>query len=489
MSRPDALVYAVRPRVVGHYLGQLGIVLALLGIPPVLVAVFTAHWREGAIQAGVSVLAGLAGWLLSRRQATEEIQTNEALVIIASGFFVASLMAAVSMAASGLTPVDAFFEAVSGVTTTGLTVLAAPEEASPVLIFNRAWAQWYGGLGFVTLASAVLARGHLVNRVAGLEPEDDDLVGGMRAHTRRVLKVYLTLTAVGIVALALLGTGAWDAVLYTLASVSTGGFSPYAESVEILSIPSRAVVMGLCVLGAVSFVTLHASVRDSWRKALDDPQLRSLLLAGTAAALLLWLLKADTTTGALTGGFLERWGHVLFTAFSAQTTAGFSTVSPADLPGAGKLVLMAAMFVGGSAASTAGGIKQVRFLVAFGVLRRRVVQTALPRHAVHVARIAGEKIEPEDTERMLGLILGFVGMIGVVWLTFAAYGYPPTDALFDIVSAAGTVGLSTGVVSAGLEAPLKISLAVAMLVGRLELIAVLVFLAPGTWLGRRRAGS
>jgi len=475
----------VRPRVVLHHLGQIGMLLGVLGIPPVLVALIAGSWSEAAVHAGVATTMAVVGRAASRRFKADGMQENEALVITAGGFVLAATGAAVSMSSAGLGAFDAIFEAVSGVTTTGLTVVADPGSASASLRFNRAWAQWYGGLGFVTLASAMLGRGHLVNRIAGMEEDDDDPLGGMRAHGRRVLAIYVVLTVGGVVALWVLGAGPFDALLHALAAVSTGGFSSSSESLSAFGVPVRVAVLVLCVLGAMSFVTIHRTVRDSWKTAIEDVQLRSLLAMVGLAAMLVFLFEwlAGSASGA------AGMGNALATAASAQSTAGFSTWSVGSLTPASKIVLLGAMFVGGSVGSSAGGLKQARFLMVLGTIRRRVIRTGMPRRAVWVPRIAGQKIEPEEARRILGLAFGWVLLIGTVWLAFAAFGYAPLDALFDVVSATATVGLSTGVVSAGLEVPLKLLLAVAMLVGRLELIAMLVLVAPGTWIGRRRSTS
>lgn len=481
MTRPDALVYAVRPRVVGRHLGQIGLALAALGLPPLGAALWVGSWGVAVAQVGVVGVLAAAGWALARRSAPAEVQTNEALVVTGGAFVLASLAAAVPFLVGGLGPVDAFFEAVSGVTTTGLTVLPDAENASPETLFNRGWSQWYGGLGFVTLATVLINKGSLVRRIARIE-EEQDLEEGTRAHGRRVLGVYLALTVLGIVGLVLLGTGPFDALIHTFSAVSTGGFSGYGDSLAGFSVPSQALVLVLTVLGATSFLTLSEVGRGQWRDLLDDPQLRLLLLFGLAVSVLLFL-TADPSGSA---SVADRAWNAVFTGLSAQTTSGFSTWSTAALADPAKVVLLAGMFVGGAAGSTAGGIKVIRLLAALEIFRGRVVDTALPSHAVRRTRVFGEVLEPEEGLRMLGLVFAFVLVIGGSWLCFVALGHPPLDSLVDVVSAMGTVGLSTGVVGPELEGGLKLLLCGVMLAGRLELMALVVLLAPRSWIGRRR---
>jgi trk system potassium uptake protein TrkH len=171
---------------------------------------------------------------------------------------------------------------------------------------------------------------------------------------------------------------------------------------------------------------------------------------------------------------------------SAQTTSGFSSLDPASLSPAGLAVLMAAMAVGGGVGSTAGGFKVLRLIIAAKVALGLVARTGLPPHAVRHPRLAGRRLGEEDLRGALVLILLFVAVVAASWLAFLAAGYDPLDSLFEVVSATGTVGLSTGITSPELPAGLKAVLAADMLLGRLEIVAWLVLLYPRTWLGRRK---
>ena len=205
----------------------------------------------------------------------------------------------------------------------------------------------------------------------------------------------------------------------------------------------------------------------------------------SAVVLITFLLGASMR---LVGGL--SWAEVFhqapLLAVSAQTTAGFSAMPVAQLDNGSKLVTIFSMIVGGGVGSTAGGFKLLRLLIVASVLRLIVVRMCVSRHAVIQPRLAGRRLNAEEIQDALLLILLFVIVVGVSWLPFVAAGYDPLDALFEVVSATGTVGLSVGVTSAALPAYLKGVLCVDMLMGRLEIIAWLVVLFPGTWFGRRR---
>ena len=143
------------------------------------------------------------------------------------------------------------------------------------------------------------------------------------------------------------------------------------------------------------------------------------------------------------------------------------------------------MLIGGGAGSTAGGIKIIRLLIFLRLLQIIILRINLPRHAVIQARIHGERISENQIREALFFILLFGVVIFLSWLPFVAMGYDPLDTLFEVVSATGTAGLSVGITSSDLPDVLKSILCIDMLLGRLEIVALLVLFYPGTWIGRR----
>jgi trk system potassium uptake protein TrkH len=177
--------------------------------------------------------------------------------------------------------------------------------------------------------------------------------------------------------------------------------------------------------------------------------------------------------------------HACLLGISAQTGTGFSSMTVGDLDDASKLVLILSMFVGGGVGSTAGGIKLLRLVILLRLLQLMLRRTALSDHAVMKPRLAGRPLEDEDLQRAMLVILLFTTTIAVSWLGFVAFGHAPLDALFEVVSATATAGLSTGITGSGLHPLLKTVLCVDMLLGRLEIVALLVILYPRTWIGKR----
>lgn len=482
-NQADALSYAVRFPVLAKYFGQLCLVVAMLSLFPLAVSVFYGEtqltYRYGAV---ILLLAG-GGFLLGRIQAPRNVQVNEAMVLTAAMFLIIPALMSFPMMASGLSFVDALFEAISGSTTTGLSMVTHVQEMSPTFLFARSWMQWYGGLGIMVFSLALLLRpGATSKSIAVAESGSEDLVGGTRAHARRVLIIYSLLTAIGILTLLGLGAGPYNAVLYSLSSVSTGGFAPQDASLAALDgkLIQFSVIL-LCLSAAIPLSFYHGLYKKGRRPVADVLQLRAILVLGMVASLLLGLCLA------LIQGvdWLDALHHAPLLAFSAQSTAGFTSMDLAQLDPASKLILVLSMAVGGGVGSTAGGLKILRLLIIIRVVQVVLRRTCTSRHAVVTPRIAGERLEDRGIQEALLIVLLFAAVILFSWLPFVMLGYDPMDSLFEVVSATGTVGLSVGLIDSGMPVLLKAVLCLDMLLGRLEILAWLVMVYPRTWIGRR----
>ena len=477
-----ALRYSVRPLPVLKYFGQLCIVLALLTLVPLVVSILLGDYRVTLRYAIVVVGVFTMGFFLQRLPTPKRIQTNEAMVVTALAFLFAPMVLTWPTMASGLSFTDALFETISGITTTGLSVTASVADKPAIFLFSRAWMQWVGGLGIVILFVATMIRpGLAAKRIGDLEDYEEDLVGSTRAHARRVLIVYSILTGFGIIVLGLLDAGWFNSVIYSLSAVSTGGFSPHDASLAGLNSQwPQAMVILLSVAGAIPLVLYFRSFKEGGRVLLRDRQLQGLLIAGFAASLLM--------AGFLTqDGFswIQALRHGVLNAFSAQSTAGFSTLDISQFNAGAKLTLIFSMFLGGGGGSTAGGIKILRLLILGQLLYIFLQRPSMPRQAVAEASLGKRRLETDEIQNALSIVFVFLAAIGISWLIFVGMGHNPLDSLFEVVSAIGTVGLSTGISAPDLHPLLKGVLCADMLLGRLEIIAWLVLFYPRTWIGRR----
>lgn len=477
-----SLSYAVRAGVVFKYFGQFCLVAAALTSVSFAVSLFFGEYDLSLRYAAVIAVQVTTGFLLGRRRAPRGgIQNNEAMVLTALVFMFMSVLFTFVMLGGGLTLDDAFFEAVSGVTTTGLSTLSTLENKPRTFLFARAWLQWSGGLGIVVLTVALISGPGVVARRLVDFGETNDLVGSTRIYARRILIVYALLTVGGFLLILLSGVAPFTAFIHTLAAISTGGFSSYDRSLEGLGgWGPRTAVMGVSALGAISLALYYKIYRDGPAVLRTDIQLKAIVALALISTGLLWAVflitqSVDNSTG----------GHAALMAISAQTTTGFSTLDVGELDQAAKLVMILSMVIGGGIGSTAGGIKTLRLLIVLRMIKLIFDRSCLPEHAVLEPSLAGTKLKRGEIEHALLLVILFCLVIFVSWLPFVIMGYDPLDSLFEVVSATGTVGLSAGITSIDLPVFLKMVLCADMLMGRLEIVALLVLFYPRTWLGRR----
>ncbi len=475
------LRYAVRPVVIGKYLGQLGFVLTLLTAVPFCASLYFADFAIAMRYAAVIGLLLFLSLQARKLPTPSHLQQNEAMVIVALAFILSPLLMSYPMTAGGLSWYDAVFEAISAVTTTGLTTLPSVENLPHTFLFARAWMQWYGGLGIVVLSIALLMGHHIASRRLAESTSGEELATTARTYARRVLGVYLLLTLVAGIVLLLLGLAPFIAVTHALAAVSTGGFSPYDASLG--NMPHSSQALAVILIGLFGAIPLHLYYRLRQHQVLPslmDVELRLLLLTTLLAALVLTLLLHRSGLA-----WHEALFHGTLQGISAQSTSGFSSLPIQSLDDGSKLALIIAMFIGGGLGSTAGGIKLLRLLILLRLLQLLLQRISMPSHAIMPPKLGQRTLEEGDIQWALLLILLFVTVNIISWLLFVIHGYAPLDALFEVVSATGTVGLSTGICGPGLEPLLRLVLCLDMLLGRLEIVALLVLLYPYTWIGKR----
>jgi len=478
------LQYSVRIPVLLKYFGQLCIVLAALSFVPLTASLLFGDY-DVSIRYGIVITAiSIVGISCSRLQTTQRMQNNEAMVITAAIFLFSSLMMTWPVMASGLSFNDALFETISAVTTTGLSTAVTMADKTPTFLFSRAWMQWIGGLGIVVLCMATLIQPGLTGKRLNIsENFQEDIIGGTRAIARRVLLIYSIITILGISLLILSGESWFNSVLYALAAVSTGGFAPHDSSLlGMHSQWAQIIVITLSMAGGISLLLYYQAYHEGRRYFWHDRQLQAFLVTAAAICLLMtWFLWHQDNLP-----WREALQHGTLNGLSAISTAGFSSVNTAEVGSASKLTLILAMAVGGCTGSTAGGIKIIRLLILFRLLYHILEKAGAPPHAVVEARLNNKKLGADEMLNAMSLFVLFVCVTTLSWLSFLSFGYAPLDSLFEVVSALGTAGLSTGITSVELHPFLKMILCINMLFGRLEIVAWLVFLHPGTWFGIKK---
>ena len=415
------LQYAVRLSIILKYFGQLCMALAALTLVPLAVSLlfgdFSVSIRYSIVISCIFVL----GFCCSRLKTSRNMQNNEAMVITTVIFLFSPLVMTYPVMTSGMAFSDALFETISAVTTTGLSTVTTLADQTPTFLFARAWMQWVGGLGIVVLSMALLIQpGLTAKRLDISDSFDDDIVGGTHAIAKRTLIIYSSLTLSGIVLLLMLGVDWFTSVLYILAAISTGGFSPHDSSLQGLqSGYAEGVVIAISMAGAISLIAYYHIYHKGWRNVVCDRQIQAFFTTAVIVTVVLTvlLLYQDGLKGT------DALRHGTLNGLSALSTAGFSSMKISEMGDGSKLTLIVAMAVGGCAGSTAGGIKIIRLLIVFRLLYLIIQRAGAPSQAVLEARLNDKKLEANEIFNAVSLVVLFPCIIVVSWLPFLVMGY------------------------------------------------------------------
>ena len=429
---------------------------------PALVGVATGDPATGwPLLPGV-VLAMGGVWLSRRLPPPDDATEGENAAAVGLAFPLAVALSFWPHLTHGLGVLDALFEAMSGVTSTGLTRYGAISEQPFGLHFLRAWQEWVGGYALVSLTVALLSRaadgahGMAQSDVADDAGEDGEDEPDMAVRARRVTIAYAVLTVLCIGLVWATGQTFGFSVLHGLTAVSTGGFSSQDDSLGSVAPLTVFVLMGFSVLGAVA-------LSDYVRPFAEGCGTRK-LLATLAAVVGLSALFGGLVLWA-EGGALTPY-EAFQVAASAQTTTGYSVPTVSEMTDASKFAMTASMFVGGDVGSTAGGVKLMRLLalvvIAYAWLSSR-------------ARMTDQK--RDEATDAIKLISWWIALTVLGWTGLILAGHGPVDALFEWTSALNNVGLSAGVSTGeAVPAATRVLLILAMWLGRVEILAAaLVF--------------
>jgi trk system potassium uptake protein TrkH len=453
------------------------------------------YYRESdflafAISAGITTGAGLLLWKLMPG-AEVDLTRREGLALVAGAWILASVFGALPYELAGTFPsyLDACFEAMSGFTTTGATVLTSIESQPQSILLWRNFTQWLGGMGIVTFFVALfpmlgIGAAHLFEaEMPGPQPER---FGGCIRDTARTLWwLYLGLTALEVALLWLVGRiPMFDALTITFGTMPTGGFLPKSMSIGAYnsSIFVTSTVTFFMVVAGTNFTLYYYLL---WKRQLghlfNNPEFR-FYIAILAGASLLLTLDLIRSAGQPAG---EAIRLATFQAVTIQTTTGFVTADFAAWPLFSQSVLLILMVVGASAGSTGGALKVVRVLVLVKHAFRQVVLTFSPRSVIPL-KLGGTALPESVVSGIVGTAILYFATLVIGFLAMSAMGLDHISALSSVAATLGNVGPGLGSVGpAGdysfLPCLGKIILILCMLVGRLEFFTVLVVLSPAFW--------
>ena len=505
---------ALKPRIasrrslhvdVGSALDLVGSITKYLALTPLIPAAVAFGYGESPwpflITAASVLVAGLALERVPGRK--ERVGPREGYLVVALTWGVVAGVGALPYLLSGDPqfdrPLDAYFEAMSGFTTTGATILTDIDDLPRGLLMWRQLTQWFGGMGIIVLAIAILPR----LRVGGRQlieselpgPEHEPITARIRDTARQLWLIYIGLTA--LMALILLGFG-WlgiddrmhplNAIAHALTTLPTGGFSPENVGAVSFTAPSQWVMTLFMLLAGTNFALFYrALMRGQPGVFQRDEEFRlyiGLLLLGTVVICIsIW------TEGIASGEAAIR--HAAFQTVSIMTTTGYGSIDFALWPGVALMALVGLMFIGGCAGSTSGSVKVARHLLMGKILRREVDVTLHPE-IVSVIRSNRTVVSEKTLRAISGFVLLYIGVF-IVGVAVLAIDASATGLDLSVIEAVAAVATTLGNVGPGFGFAGPIggfepfgdvstgAMIVLMWVGRLELIPVLVLFSRHYW--------
>ncbi len=465
--------------------------MALAGamLLPALVdsAVGNPDWQVFAASAAVTFFFGTALVLMSRG-GTEAISIRAGFVLTTSSWIVVAAFAALPMTFSdlGFNYTDAFFEAMSGITTTGSTVMTGLDNAPPGILLWRALLQWLGGVGFIVVAVAILPK----LQVAGMQlfqTEFSDPSGKVAPRVAQLAtsigSIYLGATFLCMVAYWAAGMSGFDAIAHAMTTIATGGFSTSDASVghfNSASIEWLAVLF--MMVGSLPFLLLWTVVRGRPLNLFRDTQVQwfvgIVFISVAVVALWQWLSNDQTPGLALR--------ESAFNVTSIITGTGYATADFwqwGSFPG---IIFLVFMFIGGCAGSTSCSVKIFRYQVLYSALRAQLARLMRP-HAVFIPHFNGRPIPDSATDSVFTFFFLFLLLFAVLTFGLAALGLDFVTAVSSAATAIANVGPGLGDVVgpggtfANIPDPAKWMMAAGMLLGRLEIFTVLILFSPAFW--------
>lgn len=471
-------------------LGLLLMLFSLTMLPPIGISVI---FDDGQIPlfgaaAGLIFGAGFISWLPARRQ-KRDLRIRDGFVITVLFWLVLGSAGSVPLALSeqlNLSMTDALFESISGLTTTGATVIVGLDHLPKSVLFYRQQLQWLGGMGIVVLAVAILPMlgigGMQLYRAETPGPVKDAKLSPRIAETAKALwLIYLSLTAACALAYWISGMAIFDAICHAFSTIAIGGFSPYDASIgHFNSVSIETVAIIFMVISGMNF-SLHfiAWHNNSLKHYLHDPEWKTYLLFLFGLSLLISLALVENGTYPVNEAFRKG----IFEVVSIATTTGFTTADYANWPTFIPFLLLMSAFIGACAGSTGGGIKIIRMLLLYKQGSREIKRLIHP-NAVIPIKLGRKPVGSRVIDAVWGFLAAYVLIFAVLMLVCMALGEDPITAYSAVGACLNNLGPGLGDATLNyskLSDGTKYVLSFAMLLGRLELFTLLVVLSPSFW--------
>ena len=480
----------MRWRYILYIVGILVLFLGLTMAFPLMVVMIYQDQDPGPLIGAMvaTVLFGATMAIGFKSPRTEYISPREGMAIVAVGWTAVGLFGALPffLGCSQFTFVDAFFESVSGFTTTGSSILTQIEAVPRGLLFWRSFIQWLGGMGIIVLSVAILpflgVGGMQLYKAEVPSPVVDKLKPRIRDTAMIMWKVYALISLAEVVLLLLGGMSLYDALCHTFTTMPTGGFSTKNASVAHFdSVYIDGVITVFMILAGINFSLHYQLLRGKTLAFWRDSECRFFLVT----VLALTLVVSWNIHGAVYKGIGEALRYGAFQVASIVTTTGYATADYEQWPAMAQLILLLCMFLGASAGSTGGGMKCLRIMLCFKFCYKELFGLIHP-HAVTHIKIGGKTVSEDVMRSILGFLALYMGLFAFCSVLLAGLGVDFVTAFSAVAATIGNIGPGFGMVGpvenfAQIPVLGKWLLIWCMLLGRLEIYTVIILLVPEFW--------
>jgi len=477
-------------KMMGRFIAQIVAIEAVFMIPALVISLGYGEWPAvKAFALTLGIMLALAGGLYGLCRRAEKIfGAKEGLVCVSLSWIVMSLLGALPFTLCGQVPnyIDALFEIISGFTTTGASVIADVEGLFKGILYWRSFSHWIGGMGVLVFLLAILpgSKGsgftmHLL-RAESPGPDVGKLVPKMRQTAMILYVIYIVLTIVNIIFLLCGGMHWLHALCTAFGTAGTGGFGVFNDSLTSVSPYIQNVTTVFMFLFGINFSCYYLVLIGKIRSVFKDEELRLYvgLALGCVIALVLSIRPLYATLA-------ETIRHAAFQVSSIMTTTGFTTTDYDLWPAFSKAVLLLLMIVGACAGSTGGGLKCIRLLLLFKVLRRNIRQILNPRKVL-VVRNNDKVVDEKVLANTNAYFAAYVIIIVICTLVLSLDGFNLETNLSATLATFNNIGPGMGAVGptcnfAAYGVLSKLTMCLAMLAGRLEIFPILVLFSRSTW--------
>ncbi len=471
----------------------IGLLLILTGIFMMLGIPFSIYYGSNdiiylVISGFVTIVFGLILFLLFRKSDTKNIGKKEGYLIVSLGWFAMSIFGSLPFIISGTIPsfVDAFFETMSGFTTTGATILTDIESVMPGILFWRSLTQWLGGMGIIVLSLAILP----LLGIGGMQlfaaevpgVTKDKIHPRVKETAKRLWGIYVILTGLEVILLMFGGMNLFDAVNHSFTTMATGGFSTKNANTAYYNTPFiQYVFITFMFFAGMNFSLHYFIMHRQFNFLKNNEEFKFYAIFILIVTIIITLIHQPH----LTFGFEESFRNSLFHVVSLVTTTGYVSSDYENWAPFSRMLFFTLLFIGGCAGSTGGGIKFVRHLLLFKNSSLELKRLIHPRAIIPV-RLNGKSVSQEIISNVQAFFIFYISIFVLGSILLSILGLDFLTAAGAVATCLGNVGPGIGTVGpvnnfAHLPDLAKIILSFFMLIGRLELFTVLIIFSPAFW--------